>query len=80
MEGPSIGFLSLSQAFHEVSLYSYNLCPIFSTASLMIVKDRAWLEASHATELMFLPESVPALKKYNAVIEKPNHEMGNRNT
>jgi hypothetical protein len=35
------------------------------------------LEASRANELVFLHDSVPALKKYNAVIEQRNHANSN---
>ena len=45
----------------------------FSTAGLSIAKDRARLEASRANKLVFLHESVPALKKYHAVIKGRNH-------
>jgi hypothetical protein len=45
---------------------------VFSTAGLTIAKDRARLEASRANELVFLNESIPALNKYNAVIEERN--------
>jgi len=50
---------------------------VFSTAGLTIAKDRARLEASRANELVFLHDSVPALKKYNAVIEQRNHANSN---
>jgi hypothetical protein len=46
---------------------------VFSTAGLMIAKDRARLEASRANELVFLHESVPSLNKYNAAIEGRNY-------
>jgi hypothetical protein len=48
---------------------------VFSTAGLTIAKDRARLEASRANELVFLHESVPALNKYNEVIEQQNRNQ-----
>jgi hypothetical protein len=45
----------------------------FSTAGLTIAKDRAQLEASRANEIVFLHDSIPALRKYHASIRERNH-------
>ncbi len=41
---------------------------VFSTAGLTIAKDRARLDPDHANELVFLHDSLPALKDYNKAI------------
>ena len=48
---------------------------VFSTAGLTIVKDRAWLEASGANDIVFLHDSIPALRKYHAIISELNHTV-----
>jgi len=37
---------------------------VFSAAGLMIAKDQARLDPTNANELVFLHESLPAIRKY----------------
>ena len=48
---------------------------VFSTAGLTIAKDRARLEASRANEIVFLHDSLPALRKYKALISEHNQTV-----
>ena len=45
---------------------------VFSSAGLTIAKDRAWLESTHANELVFLHEGIPALRKYKEAMNQDN--------
>jgi hypothetical protein len=42
------------------------------TAGLTIANDKAQLESAHANELVFLHESIPALRKYKEATKQNN--------